>query len=372
MLAPQAPRIPADYKALRLRKDTTSRNQRKEVALDTRHDGTSPTLRRLAEFGHKAVAMFLNVGRNPAGPSALFVAKGTEGLPLFLCSTNLKPFVMTGTQPFSLGAKSVEYGAVFKSVSAILSEESVEAVNGSKAKEQTLQTLIEIHMGLVKTHTPRKTSRAYAMHYEKTIGRSAVEAGSLVTLTGRDKIEITVENRNSKRPMNQREGEMAEGGEYGRIVTSIGSSRLFAGTPHLVTEHLPEDHALRLKSDVFVLAGKLLDVFVPEGYDALIISKYWGAVHELLRQDVLLFANSPVAEIVASHLSKLYERVQDVRLGMRTNDGSQPTLHELPKSFTAAFQQLLLFVVAGNMAELYEDNLSNPDFVLPFIARSGR
>lgn len=96
-------------------------------------------------------------------------------------------------------------------------------------------------------------------------------------------------------------------------------------------------------------------------------------MHELLRQNSLLFANFSVTEIVASRLSKLYEKFQDVRLGMLTNDGSQPTLHELPKFFTAAFQQLLmLFVVAGNMAELYEDNLSNPDFVLPFIARFGR
>lgn len=84
----------------------------------------------------------------------------------------------------------------------------------------------------------------------------------------------------------------------------------------------------------------------------------------LSKQDILLFANFPVTEFVASHLSKLYEWVQDVQLGMRTNDGSQHTLYELPKSFTAAFQQLLmLFVVTGNMAELYEGNLSNLDFV---------
>lgn len=52
------------------------------------------------------------------------------------------------------------------------------------------------------------------MHYEKTVGRSVVEAGSLVTLIGHDKIETTVENRNPKRPMTQRERELAEGGEY--------------------------------------------------------------------------------------------------------------------------------------------------------------
>lgn len=177
------------------------RNRRQEVALDTRHDGTRPTLRRLAELGHKAAAMFLNVGRNTAGPSALFVAKRTEGLPTSLWPTNMKPFLMTGTQPFSPGAKFVELGPVPKSFSAILGEESVEAVNASKTKEQTLQTLLtEIHMGLVEPHSSRKISREHAMHYEKTVGRNAVEAGSLVALIGRDKIETTVQNRIQRGP----------------------------------------------------------------------------------------------------------------------------------------------------------------------------
>lgn len=68
-----------------------------------------------------------------------------------------------------------------------------------------------------------------------------------------------------------------EGEDQSRNVTSFGSSRFPAGTLQLVIEHLPESHAMDLKSDVFDHAGKMLRTFALEGYGALIIPKYLSA-----------------------------------------------------------------------------------------------
>ena len=171
-----------------------------------------------------------------------------------------------------------------------------------------------------------------------------------------DPTDEVAERTNLTFPLHQGNDVRAAGESYGQ-------DSLFGATTSLVTE----GHAVRLKSRVFDLASNLLHAFIPEGHDAAIVPKYWGAVHKLLRQDiciVFLNAQQPITEIVASHLSRLDEQVRGVQLGMRANDGSHPRLFQLPVSFRGAFQQLLmLFVIAGNMADLCESNISNPHFV---------
>lgn len=362
------PLNPADDRAPQLQEDATPRRRNKGVAEGDRDKETRPTLRRLVALAYKAAAMFpgLNMGKNSADASDLFIAKDIEHVPIFLWPTEQKPSMIIITPQISPREKPVQQRAAPKLFSAKLDEEP----RGTVIEGQILQTLLaEMHNNLRKPQIPGNLSRECASLYEGTVGRSAIEVGKLIPPKDRDNSEATVKQRELVTPLSQRKWKRAEGEDYDQIGTSFGDSRLSAGTPtpELVTEHLRESHALCLQSDVFDLAGKVLHAFVPEGYDAPIVSKYWGAVHKLLRQDmvdVLLFTHLPVTEILASHLSKIHERVQDIQLGMRTNDGSQPSLNQLPKSFIAASQQLLtLFIVAGNMKELCNSHDSDPNFL---------
>ncbi len=364
--APSALSTPATDSALRIETNAVSGKQQRKGNFENRHNGTRPTLRRMVDFAHRAATMFpnLNASKNATGTSALDFAKGTEGVPIFLWPTKQKTSMLGSTQLKLQRKEALEQGGIPTSSSAKPDDKAEEAVATSRTEEQALQTLLaDMHSSLMKPFDPSQLSRDHASLYERTVGRSAVEAGSLVKPEGRVNRGPAVETKNWTTLMNEVNHESANGEGSGE---AMGSSALPAGYHNLLTENPPEDHVSQLKSDVFGLAGTMLHAFVPEGYDAPIVSKYWGAVHKLLRQDILPVTHLPVTQVVASSLSRLHERVRTIQQGMRTVDGSQQTLDHLPESFKAAFQQLLmLFVVAGNMAELYTGNISDlhPNFV---------
>ena len=352
---PVSSTLPHDS-ALRSETNATSREPQKEGNSQPQRNETRPALRRLVDFALKAAAILpnSNVKKTLTGTSTLIPEQGTEGFPIFLWSMQQKQSIISRTQMKMTRTKSVESEAIPKATSAKNGGKPEEAVNTSKTEQHAFEMLLaDMHNDLLKPCDPGRKSRKHALFYERTVGRSAAEAEDLVTLNNRSNIESTVENTDPALPMKQRKGKRKDGGDSSQNVIAVENSRLAADSPHLMTEHFPESHALRLRSDVFVLAGKILRTFIPGGCDAPIISKYWGAVHKLLRQDVVPVENLPVTQIVLSKLSKLHERLRDVQKGMRTIDGSQPTLDQLPKSFIAAFQQILmLFVVASNIAEL--------------------
>ena len=362
--APSALKIPAEDTALRIETNAESRKQQREGTLETRHNGTRPTLRRMIDFAHRAATMFpnLNASKEATGTSASGIAEGTEGVPIFLWPTKQKTSMLGSTQLELQRKNALEQGGIPISISPKPDDKAEEAVATSRTEEQALQTLLaDMHNSLMKPYDPSKLSRDHASLYERTVGRSAVEAGSLLIPEGRLNRGPAVENMNWTTFMNKVNHESANSEGSGENLTAMGSSTLPASHHNLVTENLPEGHVSQLKPDVFGLAGTMLHAFVPEGYDAPIVSKYWGAVHKLLRQDILPVTHLPVTQIVASSLSRLHERVRNIQQGMRTVGGSQQTLDHLPESLKAAFQQLLmLFVVAGNMAELYLGNISEP------------
>ena len=365
--APPAPDISLDASEIRTGESARSKQQHKDGAFENSHSGTRPVLRRLVNLIHKATAIFphLNVGEESKNPSASFVANSKDALPIFLWPTKRKPFTVVTPSTKVPRPNSVIHEEATKSFSATLNDTIEEEIKVSGMEEQVLQTLLaDAHNSLMKPLNPRRTSLELAMFYQGTIGRNAIEAESLVTPKGRVNNNRIFEKANSATRVEQGKMERADGENSNLDATAVGRSGLSAGTSNDMIEHVPESPVLLLKSDVFVLAGNLLHAFVPAGYDAPVVSKYWGAVHKLLRQDVLLAGDLPVTQIIASTLLKLHERVLDVQQGMRTIDGRQPTLDQLPKSLIVAFQKLLmLFVVAGNMAELCRSNNSNPNFI---------
>ena len=352
--APPAPSDTVDNKEIHMEQSAMFKNQQNDGALKNLHNGARPALRRLVNLVHKATAHFshLNAGEKSADPPTLFIAKDTESVPIFLWPTKQKPASPQVNVPRTYSVEQEENPTLF---SAKLGDKAEESLNVSKMKEQVLQTLLaEVHNSLMKPRDPRKLSREHAMFYEGTVGRTAIEAAILGPPESHENNEQISESTKLTTPMKQGRMERVDGDDSDRMMTARESSGPSAGT------HPPGSHSLQLKSNVFSLAGKMLHAFVPPGYDDPIISKYWGAVHKLLRQDVLLFGSLAVIQMVASNLTRLHQRILDVQRGMRTIDGSQPNLDQLPKSFIAAFQHLImLFVVAGNMAELCSSNSSN-------------
>lgn len=119
---------------------------------------------------------------------------------VFLWPTKQKPSASVCIPLISPQATSVEVGAIPKSFSANLDEEAKEAVEAGRVKEQILQTLLaEIPNNLENPQTLRKLSRDRAILYQRTVGRSAIQVGSLVLSKGRENSEARIKNAHIQR-----------------------------------------------------------------------------------------------------------------------------------------------------------------------------
>ncbi len=246
----------------------------KKVLFSKDNLGGKPKLKRLMKLAQEATAL----PKLATSPAALDISSPVSAhpatdLPIFLWSTDHKqsesgylankpgrlPTVLEAPTPISPTTKLVQ--------------ESKKVTHTSKTEELILHAVLaEVHLALKK---PKRGTPEYAALYEKTTEKTYADVVSSVNAFRNTKINATdwaaTEDVN-KAVSHSRRASLAFAGitrrqtESNRSVAS-SSSQYDPGV---------------VKVEIFDLARTILLAFVPKGYEAPVIFKYWGALHSLL------------------------------------------------------------------------------------------
>ena len=200
-------------------------------------------------------------------------------LPIFLWSADPKKSESRDVAGNTPKLPSISEATTFKSFFQKPAEEIKQMINTSKTEELILHTVMaEVHVTLKK---PKKGKPEYAVLYEKTIDRSYADVATSVNKIKSNKDNMSelagVAERNLTRPVSQ--SRRASLASAGASLLQRNSNRSFANMAG-------QDDLGSVKLGIFDLATKILLAFVPKGYDAHVISKYWGALHKLLNEKV--------------------------------------------------------------------------------------
>ncbi len=313
--------------------------EKPKVAFEKLTQEAKPKLKRLIQMARKESASLPKLGALPSRTDFVPAAKENQDLPIFLWSTAYKPADID--QLARIPQEAPARGAPL--VDGRLSEKLLEPIaTTTKVDEFYLYTILSgMHNHLKK---PKKISPEYAKLYEKTVEKAVVDVLSYMA---------------TSKEMKSQESEASE--NVGNVSATFVPSKIkFEDTPNAFTR-LNDS-----KSAIFELAGKILHAFVPEGYDAPVVSKYWGALYQILQKgvrivrslpkDMLILAqNDGVLGFVEIRLSELYNLIRSIQMGVRTDDGSKQARYQIPKALPAAFQHLvLLLVLIGSTSEWSE------------------
>ena len=253
----------------------------------------------------------------------------TIALPIFLWPTEHKQF--------ESGDLTRKYSKLSKSSPQKSYEKIKQVILTSKKEELILHTVMaEVHIALKK---PDKSKPEYAKRYEQTAEKTHAGVASSMNAMRTAKNGVTdltvVDEREISNPSDQ---------------DDMGS----------------------IKFEIFDLAREILLAFVPKGYDAPVILKYWGALHKLLIEKVRpprflrqactdLSQDEAEADLqrVRSRLSEICSLIQSIQMGVRAKDGSKPQQYQIPGALRAAFQHLVLWlVVIGSISKWSDDSKS--------------
>ena len=241
---------------------------------------SKPKLKRLIKLAQKESAGLLKITTSQPTPelSSPIAAGSMIDLPIFLWSaehehSGSRDVVQTPSQP-----PNISEPTTFKSFLQKPTEEIKQLINTSKTEELILHTVLkEIHVTLKK---PKKGKPEYAELYEKTANKTWADVSSLMNTVKNAQIGVTkgaaVES-NASHPVSQsRRPSLALAGASMRRMISNRTGGSTSG----------QDFSGSVKLGIFDHAKKILFAFVPKGYDAPVISKYWGALHKLLNEKV--------------------------------------------------------------------------------------
>lgn len=312
---------------------------------------SKPKLKRLINLAQKESATLPRIATSQAAleASSPIFADPSIDLPIFLWSAEPKQSENRDIARKLLQLPKASEVPTSKSFLQKPAEEIKQLIKTSKTEELILHTVMaEAHVTLKK---PKKGKPEYAELYEKTAEKTRSNVTSSMSIIRNAKKAATdrapVEERDIAKPVSQsRRPSLAFAGVSLRQINSSRS----------VTNISRQDDLGSVKLGIFDLASRILLAFVPKGFDAPVISKYWGALHKLLTEKV----QSPglyirpctkrrqdenVLQYVRSRLTEICNLIRSIQMGVRAEDGSKQQRYQIPRALPAAFQHLVLLLV---------------------------
>ena len=269
-------------------------------------------------------------------------------LPIFLWSTEHQPSERSHLVP-----KAPQLPKIAETPSSLQksADELKQTIHTSKTDELILHAVLaEVHIALKK---PKRGAPEYAVLYEKTAEKAYADVVSSVNAIRNARINIT-------------DGAAVEEQKVNTLFSksrraSVAFARRQSESNRSLASMSGRDDLSSVKVEVFDLARAILLAFVPQDYEAPIISKYWGALHILLTKarsyniDVQLctdpFQDGTVLGYVRERLSEIHDLIHSIQMGVRAEDGSKQQRYQIPRALPAAFQHLvLLLVVIGSIS----------------------
>ena len=318
---------------------------------------SKPKLKRLIKLAHGEPSLFPKIDTSPAAPEILspISAHPTTDIPIFLWSTQHQP-----SESGNLALRTSQLSTIAEMPSSVQkpAEGLRKTIHTSKTNELILHAVLaEVRTALKK---PKRGTPEYAALYEKTPEKSYADVVSSVNAIRNARPNATdgatADERNINRLVsNSRRASLASASMTRRRTDSI---RSVASMP-------AQNDAGVIKLEIFDLARTILLAFVPKGYEAPVIAKYWGAFHSLLtKASSLVFVIQPstypfqddtVLNYVRERLSEICSLIHSIQMGVRAEDGSKQQRYQIPRALPAAFQHLvLLLVVIGSISDWSE------------------
>ena len=219
--------------------DESAKKEGKKVTFGMRSQEVKPRLKRLIQLAQKEAPS--SPRTQPRATAAEVttppVVRTTQDIPIFLWS--VEHSIIEMSNPPLTSASANQQADMLKTPT----EEMNEVISTSKTEELILHTVTtEVHANLKK---PKKVSSNYVALYEKTKSKNLADIATMM------------DDFNSKTP-------------------------IMPGAADSSSTVLDRDAVLSTKQDIVDAATKILYAFVPEGYEAAVISKYWGAVYKML------------------------------------------------------------------------------------------
>lgn len=223
----------------------SAKKQDKKVTFGIKSNEVKPRLKRLINLAHKEVPALPKgetVGTAAEVSASPAAVQKTQDVPIFLWSTE-HDLVEKGNLQEAPGRP----GEMPRSVSHTASEEINRVVSTSKTEELILHTVVtEVHANLKRS---RRVSPGYVTLYENTVAATFEQVQALA-----------------------------------KDSTSGDTSLPTSADDDQPTED--PDNIMTTKQDILNFAMRVLYAFVPESYEAAVVSKYLGALHKLLTGQV--------------------------------------------------------------------------------------
>ena len=189
--------------------------------------------------------------------------------PIFLWSTEHQP-----SERGHLVPKATQSPNISETPSSLQksADELKQTIHTSKTEELILHAVLaEVHIALKK---PKRRAPEYAVLYEKTTEKTYADVVSSVNAIRNARINMT-------------DGAAAEEQKVNTLFSksrraSVAFARRQSESSRSLASMSGRDDLGSVKVEVFDLARAILLAFVPPGYEAPVISKYWGALYILL------------------------------------------------------------------------------------------
>ena len=245
-----------------------------------------PKLKRLVKLA-KESKVLPKIATSPAAleiPSPVSAHPMTY-IPIFLWSTEPKPSEVENPTQTMGQLPTRSNGSISNPFSQNQTEGPKQSIPTSKTEELILHAVLaEVHLALKK---PKKQAPEYATLYEKSVEKNYADVVSLVNTFRKARNHVTeraaAEKRDSNDPVSHtRRASLA----------FMGITQRLSELNRSVLSLSAQDDSGTIKLEIFDLARTILFAFVPKGYEAVVISKYWGALHGLLtkvRSSALVF-----------------------------------------------------------------------------------
>ncbi len=266
MLGDETPGSPKIGSALSnpigVQKDQAAEQQSKRVKFTKGSLEAKPKLKRLITRANKEVSKLTSPHVATTPPirtlRSPIVPTETQNLPIFLWSTVHKP---ASVPEISLASKVASIGLSQSTDRALLDNVAADAKNTTSKEELILRTVVlEIHANLRK---PKKVPAEYADLYEQIAEKTVADVIGLIAAMDSDDSQIN-------------ESERVNG------FTLLNSPGI--ETPTNIDSVETRKRLKDARSAIRDVASQILYAFVPEGYEAAVVSKYWGAIYQIINQ----------------------------------------------------------------------------------------
>ena len=272
----ETPNVPTET-SLGVSEDKNDATKPKKILFSKDSLESKPKLRRLIKIARKESTALPNIAASPAALeiSSPVSSHPTTDIPIFLWSTEHKQSGSGNLAHRISKLPTVIEAPASKSSRPKPTEELKQLIHTSKTEELILHAVLaEVHVALKK---PKRGTPEYAAIYEKTGEKTYADVVSSVNAIKNTRIGV------SDKPTGE------EGNVNSRIRYARRGSLAFAAMARRQSESTRsllslsgQDDAGAVKLEIFDLARTVLFAFVPKGYEAPVISKYWGALHGLL------------------------------------------------------------------------------------------